>query len=222
MREQTLNRFKKIRLLGTMLLGVAVVLGPNVSSAKGIKCWTNNEGVRECGNSIPPQYSSKAHVRKNARGLTVERTARAKTPEELEAERQSKLAIEREKAEQERLAAIERRKDDVLVRTFATEEDMILAHRGKVAVIDSRIGHSEHTVSVIDRKLEKLRAEAAKLERRGKKVTPKLQNELNSMQLQRDNTVTAIAKRHEEKRLLNEKFEQDLARYRALKQAKRD
>ena len=32
-----------------------------------MKCWTNNEGVRECGNSIPPEFAQKEHNKKRQR-----------------------------------------------------------------------------------------------------------------------------------------------------------
>ena len=52
----------------------------------GIKCWTNKEGYKECGNAVPPEYAQQGHTELNKQGLVVDQQERAKTPEELAAE----------------------------------------------------------------------------------------------------------------------------------------
>ena len=51
--------------------------------AHAFKCWTNNEGVRECGNVVPPEYAQQKTRTINERGITTEVKERAKTKEEL-------------------------------------------------------------------------------------------------------------------------------------------
>ena len=42
------------------------------SQAHGrIKCWTNSEGVRECGNTIPPEYAQKSHEEVSEQGVSA-------------------------------------------------------------------------------------------------------------------------------------------------------
>ena len=50
----------RVSLLACALAALAVALLPLPASA-GIKCWTNDDGVRECGNTVPPKYAQKAH-----------------------------------------------------------------------------------------------------------------------------------------------------------------
>lgn len=68
-----------------------------------IKCWTNNEGVKECGNKIPPEFAQKGHQELGKGGLVREKTERAKTDEELAEERRlAKIeADEKAKAEEQ-------------------------------------------------------------------------------------------------------------------------
>lgn len=49
MNKQTLPKF----LAAACLLTLVASMQANAA----IKCWTNNEGVRECGNRVPPEYS---------------------------------------------------------------------------------------------------------------------------------------------------------------------
>ena len=63
------------------------------SAEAAIKCWTNKEGVRECGNAVPPEYAQQAHEEKSTSGMTIKRTERSKTPEELAAARSGSAAV---------------------------------------------------------------------------------------------------------------------------------
>ena len=47
-----------VTYLGLLCILIAT---PALSDAARIKCWTNNEGVRECGNAVPPEYAQKGH-----------------------------------------------------------------------------------------------------------------------------------------------------------------
>ncbi len=200
-----------------ILSAAAVVLLGSVASGPtraGIKCWTNADGVRECGNVVPPEYAQQGHEELSKQGLTVKRTARAKTPEELEAEREAeRQQAERERVEQEQLA-----RDQVLLDTFTTEDDLILARDGKLASIDSRIGHTEQIARQLERELSELEAEAALMERSGKAVPDSVLAEIEATRRQIEENMLFIDERSREKEEIRSKFDADLARYRELKE----
>jgi len=201
-----------------LLATVALVLGIGSSalSAK-IVCWKNSEDVRECGNAVPPEYAQQSVERKSATGLTLEKTDRAKTAQELERERAEQVRLAQEKAEQDRIAAEQARHDAVLLQTFTTEEDLKLAHNGKVAAIDSRIKHSEQVVQKLEQTHAELQSDAASLERGGKKVPDDLKKQITDVQNQIDKTLAEIQRRQEERLSMEDRFRADLARYRELK-----
>lgn len=60
-----------------------ILSSPQDALAGRIKCWTNDDAVRECGNVIPPQYSQQDHKEINRQGVTVATSRRAKTKDEL-------------------------------------------------------------------------------------------------------------------------------------------
>lgn len=201
-----------------ILLSLALLIGIAApASAARIVCWTNNDGVRECGNSVPPEYAQKSSERKSEQGITVERTNRARTKEELAAQREAQERQKREEAERERVAAEQAQYDRVLLATFTTEEELELTRNGKLAAIDSRIRHSEQIAKKLEESLESLQRDAAKMERGGKTVSEELQARIDAAREKLADNGDDIVKRQLEKERLREKFTRDLERFRELK-----
>lgn len=200
-------------------LAAAALLLLATAPAHGAKivCWTNSEGVRECGNAVPPEYAQQSVERKSEMGITVEKTERAKTPEELAAERARRERERREQEERERMAAEQARRDKVLLQTFTTEEDLKLTRDGKLAAIDSRIKHGRQVVEKLEESRAEMQGEAASLERGGKKVPEELRAKIEEVQAQIEKTLAEIEQRRQERIAVQEQFEADLARYRELK-----
>jgi hypothetical protein len=194
-------------------LAVLLVFVPPTSNATKIKCWTNNEGVRECGNVVPPEYAQQKHEEINERGLTIKTKQRAKTPEEIEAERQEQARLEAQRKLDEEQAELDR----ILLATYATEYDMRLAHKGKLAAIDGRIAHAEHLVKRLKEKLVELIQDAANQERSGKEVSDDTLARIEDVKQQITEQQNFIKEREHEKVLINARFEDDLAHFRRLK-----
>jgi len=205
-----MNALIRILPLAVTLLALA---GAPAGARAGIKCWTNDQGVRECGNVVPPEYAQQGHERVSEQGIVIERKEAAKTPEELAEE--ARLAAE--KAERERLAAEQARRDRVLLDTFTTEDDLILARDGKLRAIDSRIEHTAQVQEKLEARLRQLRKEAASQERSGQKVSDEVLEQIAEVKRQIRDNEAFIEARNAEKRQLQAQFEADLERYRELK-----
>ena len=201
----------------TCALVVLVTALVPLSASAGIKCWTNDEGVRECGNAVPPKYSQKGHREISDTGITLSTTDRAKSKEELRIEREEAARLAAIRAEEERKIRERETKDRVLLSTYTTEQDLKLAHQGQVAAIDLRIEHTELILKQLDQSLAELRGKAAKLERKGKPITPELKNQIAKVKAQRDDSEAFIEKRRIQKAELAAQFNVDLNRYRELK-----
>ena len=203
--------------LGPVAL-VAILAGfTPLPSMAGIKCWTNHEGVRECGNTIPPEFAQKAHREVSEQGVTLGTTERAQSKEELRREREERARLAAIEAEKKRLRAERATKDRVLLSTFTTEKDLKLAHDGQIAAIDIRIQHTEQIVKQLERSLEKHHADAAKLERSGKAMTPELKTKIANMERQIKESTALNERRRQQQAELAAQFEEDLNRYRELK-----
>jgi hypothetical protein len=210
-------RFHSLRL-PALLITLSLALPGTAFAA--IKCWTNKEGVRECGNVVPPEYSQQETRTVNPRGITVDVQERAKTAEEQQQERQAK------EAEQARLAEETKRKQDqaaydrMLLSTFTTEQELLASRDRATGAIDATIEITGVTITALDRKLEELKKRAAGLERAGTPPPAELKDDMASLEKQISDKKNYIAVKQEEKAQLLRKYDADLQRYRELRGAK--
>ncbi len=209
-----------VSLLACALAVLAVALLPLPVSA-GIKCWTNDDGVRECGNTVPPKYAQKAHRELTEEGITVSTTERAKSKEELRIQRAEAARTEAIRAENERKIRARKTKDRVLLSTFTTESELALVHEGQVAAIDIRIDNTKRILGQLEHSLEQLHAQAAKLERRGKSITPELESRIAKIQQKMQDSHSFIERRRRQKAEMAVQYASDLDRYRELKGLKK-
>src|SRR3972149_4543035 len=89
--------------LAMAALATMLVIAADTVGAATVKCWTNNEGVKECGATVPPEYAQQEHKEINKQGIVVNVQERAKTDAEIaEAKRQEELAEEERKLAEEK------------------------------------------------------------------------------------------------------------------------
>ncbi len=200
-------------ITGAALLGVAAL--PSLAAPAAIKCWTNKDGVRECGNVVPPEYAQQGHEELNRRGIVVEERERAKTPEELEAERRE---AERRAAEAQRLRR-QAAEDRVLLDTFSSVDDMILTRDGKIQSLESQIRLTQNQIEKLEKNLEDAIAAAAEQERQGRKPGPEIERNIDEIREQIARKRAFIDDKRAEQDNVRRQFEVDIARFRALKGA---
>ena len=206
----------RVTLLRCALAVLVAALLPIPASA-GIKCWTNNEGVRECGNAVPPEFAQKGHREMTEMGVTVSTTDRARTKEELRNDREEAARIAAVRADEARKIRARKAKDRVLLSTFTTEKELAIAHEGQIAAIDIRIDHTERILKQLEHSLKQLRSQAAKLERGGKAITPELKHRITKSEQQLIDRQEFMDNRRMQKTELATQFAEDLDRYRELK-----
>lgn len=204
----------EIRVL-TKTLAI-LLLASSTAQAGNIKCWTNNEGVRECGNVVPPEYAQKGHEVLNQQGVTIDKVERAPTPEEL-AEAKRRAAIQ---AREDQLRKEQENRDRVLLHTFSNEDEMIMARNGKITALQTEIRLTRKSMANTQERLDKLRKRAANLERAGKPVPQKLAKDIELAQQQVDEYRTFITTKEKEAKRINAQFDADMERYKLLKSGK--
>lgn len=124
--------------------------------ADPIKCWTNEEGVMECGNFVPPEYSQQGYAERNEQGVVVKKVDRAKTQEEIEALRnreEKQKELEQQRQEQEDT-------DRALLMQFSTEDDIDTQKTARLNFIDGAINAIESYVDSLERNLADLEQSA--------------------------------------------------------------
>ncbi len=178
-----------------------------------IKCWTNNEGVKECGNKIPPEYAQKKSQELGKGGLVREETERAKTDEELAEQRR----LDKIQAEEDRLAAKQKKKDDILLQTFSNVEDIERARDERLTALDAAIKLTQARSEKIQYDLDKRIQKAAAAERSGKAPSEDLLKDIESLKRQLKNNETFIEGKRAEQEEIKEAHAKDIAHFKQLK-----
>jgi hypothetical protein len=201
----------------------ATAAPPSRSSGSGghLKCWINKDGVKECGNAVPPEYSQQGHSEVNKQGMVVDQKQRAKTKEELEAEQAAAEAAAAKKAEEERKRQTQAAQDKVLLATFNSEDDIILTRDGKLSNIAATIKLTESHLSKVQADLDKRLKDAADLERKGQKPSEEQQKDIAALRKQVADNERFIADKHKEQDSIRAQFDVDIQRFRDLTQKKK-
>lgn len=205
---------KSLYLVAALATGLLLPL----SGQAAFKCWTNSEGVRECGNAIPPEYAQQKTETMNERGMTVEVQERAKTKDELEAERRAAEEEAKRQAEEKARQKEQAAYDRVLLSTFLSEEEIIDSRDRKVGAIDASIEISRITIDKLEGDLTRERKRAANFERKGKQIPENVQNSIDALERQIEDKNSYIESKEEEKQALMDKYARDLERFRELKE----
>lgn len=198
------------------ILGVSAFLISQPVFAAKFKCWTNSDGVKECGSYVPAEYSQKRIETRGDSGRVVEVKERAKTEAELaEIDRLAKL-----KAIEDAKIAEQKKKDDILLKTFTSERDINMLRDSKVNVIEGIITVTNSNNKALKKKLEKSQKKAANIERRGKKPPANLLEDIKTIENRIIKNKKSNKTKREEQKSIKDKFAKDLQRFQTLKNKK--
>lgn len=194
---------------------VSFLMSQPVMAAK-FKCWTNSDGVKECGTAVPPEYSQQRIETRGDSGRVVEVKERAKTEAELaEIDRLAKL-----KEIEDAKIAEQKKKDDVLLKTFSSERDINMLRDSKINVIEGILTVTKSNNKALTKKLEKLQKRAANSERRGKKPPQRTLDDIKAIENRLKKNTGSIKVKREEQKVIRAKFAKDLQHFRKLKNIK--
>lgn len=197
-----------------LILTAAVLLqGAAQPAAAQIKCWTNNEGVRECGNRVPPEYAQQGHQELSERGMVIDEQEAVKTREELEQEARRAEQLAEEEREREELV----RRDKVLLATFSTVEDIEIVRDQRLGAIEASIKLARKRTEIIQADLDKRIQAAAQAERAGKTPNEALLQDIESLRRQINNNNDYIEEKLSEQEATRVEYEANIERFRELK-----
>ena len=184
------------------------------AAGKKLYCWNEN-GARVCGDALPAHAVDSARTEINAKsGLATKQIARALTPEErAAAEAQAKL--DKESAA---VAEANSRREQAMVESYATEDDLRRAFGERQAVMDEAIKASR--LGVVGRRdtLVALLRRAGENELSGKPVPKPAQQNVRIQHDQLIRQQELLVQQLAERELIDEELAAALERYHALKQ----
>lgn len=137
--------------------------------------WVDENGQMHFGDKIPPQYLVKEHDELNEQGVKIKHREAAKTAEEKAEER--RLEKERKKA-----ALVEKKKkqrDRVLLDTYTTERDLIVARDSRLDAVGSQIQLAETIISDSNKKIESMEQQVTEIKASNREVPIDLYNRID-------------------------------------------
>ena len=201
------------------LLAAAFILGflsISMPAQAAFKCWKNHEGIRECGNKVPPEFAQKGHQEMSSQGIVKSEQARTRTKEELaEDARLAKIAAE--KLEQEQKQA---RQDRLLLDTYTDVAGIERKRDEDIATIQSSINLANKRKDKLQQDLNKLIAQAAVVERAGKTPNENLKKDIASLRRQVKNNESFIADKRKEQGSVRTSYAKYIERFNTLTGAK--
>jgi hypothetical protein len=196
-------------------LTVAVLVhGAGIPSAEAvIKCWTNDEGVRECGDRVPPEYAQQGHQELSKQGMVIEEQKAVKTTEELEEAARQAALLEEVKRRQEAQA----RADRVLLATFSTVKDIEVVRDERLVAIEASIKLAQKRTETIHQDLDKRIQAAAAAERAGKTPNEALLKDIESLRRQIKNNNDYIDEKKTEQEATRQEYAANIERFKELR-----
>ena len=194
------------------LLPVALVICSFAAQGKMYK-WVDENGQMHFGDRVPTKYLTKEHDELNDRGMVTKHKQAAKTAEqkaeEERLERERKLAELEDKRKQQR--------DRILLDTYTTERDLIVARDSRIDAIDSQINLATSLINDSKSKIASMEKQVASLKASGREVPAELYNRIESQQ-QQISVQSRVMENHEKRRNeIAEQFNDYIDRFKTLK-----
>ena len=194
------------------VLCVALMMLTSPAAAKLYK-WVDEDGNVFYSDQIPPDQATKRHQMLDDRGIVRKNVRRAKTPEEIAEERRQKEL----QAERDRIAREQAVRDQILLETFPSERDLILARDDRLASVDSAITLATKTLDELQSKYDRLDNEMKILQADRQPIPGNLAIDHRRVSNQLNAHSKALQSRKEERENIVAQFEADLLRYRELR-----
>ncbi len=207
----TISKRSSLAAITMALISMSLVVVSTSAQAR-IKCWENSDGVRECGKTIPPEYSQQGHEEISSQGVTVDRTERVQTEEErLEEERLAAI-----QAKEDAITAEKAAQDKILLDTYSNTDDIQMTSDGKIAALESTINLANKRNEKIQANLDKDTATAAAAELAGKQPADDLIKDIESLERQIKNNDKFIVDKRLEQEQIRKEYAEKIVRFEQL------
>lgn len=156
-------------------LVLVLVLSSFSAQAKLYK-WVDEEGQMHFGDKVPEKYLVREYDELNDSGVVIRHKAAAETAEQKAEAR--RLEYERQKA-----ALIEKKKiqrDRVLLDTYTTKRDLILARDSRLEAVDSQIQLANTIIADSNKKIESMEQQVIDIKASNREVPLYLYNQIDN------------------------------------------
>lgn len=209
-----------LTLLQNLFLASIVLLSAESLAAAGLYKWVDEDGNVRYSDRLPVSQVRKSHSELNAQGVVVSTREAAKSEDELAAEAEARRKQEEKEAEEARIKAIQQQKDQVLLMTFSSAEEIEHARENRLEVLDSVIHLIQGNIETTQGKLYELQQNAQNIYlANGKEVPGGLAQKIEHFERKIHTRSRQLELKLEEREKIVAKYDKDLARFRELKAA---
>jgi len=175
--------------------------------------WVDEDGQIHFGDKIPTKYMLKEYDELNEHGVRTRHREAAKTPEQKAEERR----LERER---EKIALQEKKKkqrDRVLLDTYTTERDLIVARDSRLDAVNSQIRLAETIISDSNKNIESMERQVTQIKASNREVPVDLYNRIDN-EKEQVAVQTGVMEKHKERSVkISEQFNGYIERFKVLK-----
>ena len=191
----------------------AVILTCAFSVQAKMYKWVDEDGQVHFGDRIPPEYLVKEHDELNELGVKTRHREAAKTPEQKAEERR----LEREQKKIELAEKKKKQRDRVLLDTYTTERDLVVARDSRLDAVNSQINLAESIISDSNNKIESMEQQVAEIKASNREVPIDLYKRIDN-EKQQVAVQTKVMENHKKRSIeISEQFNGYIDRFKVLK-----
>ena len=196
------------RLTAILLLGLSGAIA-DPADARDFKCWKASNGELQCGEVVPPDQQDLPATLYDGRGHRVSDGGAGHG--------HGGQAAERKPDQVQSAAESPSENDRALLRDFPTLADLTAARDHELAAIETLIETENLNVRSREAILDRLRTQAADLERAGRPVTRELHEKIGTADRAARDSRATVELRTQERAAILQSYELKIERFRHLK-----
>ena len=169
--------------------------------------YINSDGVKAMSHTLPAEYAQKGYEVVSLSGKVIEVVPPARSKADIE-----RLALQNNSAVTLALW------DKSLRLRYSRASEIEAAKQRKLAAINTNIDILTGNISKLSSQLQQQQSQAASAERKGHKVSSKLLNNIENLELEIKTSLEQVETRRQEYVALTDKYDRDIKRFNLITQ----
>ena len=195
----------------TTLIALSMLSLTSYAGPEKIYKWVDSKGETHYGHTIPPEFADRDRFEIDKTGRIIKKT-NILNAEERAANRVAEVKrLEEADIERDRVL-----RDKSLLNTYSNVKEIDLARARNLQQVDARAAVAYKQLGNANDAYEVLKNRADTFEKAGKPIPAYLREDLNDAQINAENLTKEYAKLNSEKSALEERYDDDKARYKLL------
>lgn len=201
------------RIAHHLLLGLLIAVAS--TSASALYKWVDENGKVHYSDKVPPSTVKGQREQIDKQGNVRKVLDREKTPEEIKAAEEARKQKEIDEKKAKEQAAYDR----YLLTTYPNVDAIIKARGERLRQFDANLKQAQESQLGTEKSLKDLKVRAANVEKSGRPVPPVLQKQIAEHESRLRQTTVAIKNLTKDRKISEMKYDNDLIRYREIKQS---